>query len=67
MNETKELTRIINRHKARLLRNLEDASCPMVYKDAVKTAYDWMRSDVQGLSERNEGEHNDEAEDRFNR
>ena len=46
-NEMKEITRIINRHKARLLCNLEDANCPAIYKDAVIAEWDWMRSDIQ--------------------
>ena len=54
-NETKEISRIINRHKARLLGNLEDAGCPRVFLDAVISGYDWMRSDVQNITEGNEG------------
>jgi len=68
MNETTESTRIINRHKARLLCNLEDINCPKVYKDAIISAFNWMRSDLQ-LITRNEGNtYNDtQDENRFNR
>jgi len=59
MNETKEIKRIINRHKARLLCNLEDAGCPRIFIDAIISGYDWMRSDVQDVIEGNKGVSND--------
>lgn len=37
---------IINRHKARLLKNLEDAQCPKVYLEAVISGLNWLRSDI---------------------
>jgi len=37
---------IINRHMARLLKNLEDAACPDIYKDAVKAELVWLRRDL---------------------
>ena len=49
---TKEKKRVIGRHKARLLTNLEDAGCPVVFIREVKSAFDWLRTD---LTEGNEG------------
>jgi len=49
ITETKEVTesnRIVNRHKARLLQNLEDANCPRIYIDAVISGLNWLRSDL---------------------
>jgi hypothetical protein len=52
MNVTTELIdRIINRHTARLLTNLEQANCPEVYKQAVKAELNWIRSDLRELIE----------------
>jgi len=42
-----EITEIANRHMARLLTNLEDAHCPAVYVQAVKTEMQWLRKDLQ--------------------
>ena len=56
MNEMKITSNaIINRHKARLLKNLEDANCPQVYRDAVTSGLNWLRSDI------NENERNGET------
>jgi hypothetical protein len=55
---------IINRHKARLLQNLEDVNCPQVYREAVTTALNWLRSDINE-NERN-GVSNERNEDREN-
>ena len=46
MNEMNEANRIVNRHKARLLRNLEDAQCPRIFLDAVISGLNWLRSDL---------------------
>lgn len=46
MNEMNESNRIINRHKARLLKNLEDAQCPRIFLDAVISGINWLRSDL---------------------
>ncbi len=50
MNEPRELKdeieRIVNRHLARLLTNLEEAHCPEVYVQAVKSEMQWLRSDL---------------------
>ena len=50
----KELTatdRIVNRHKARLLTELEQVNCPKIYVDAVKTALNWLRSDLNNTED----------------
>ena len=46
MNDENAVNVIVNRHMARLLKDLEDASCPMVYHRIVKGALVWLRSDV---------------------
>ena len=55
-NEMSELTetteKIINRHIARLLTNLEQANCPDVYVQAVKSELSWLRSDLKDLLEK---------------
>jgi len=56
-NEMSDTDRIINRHIARLLTELEDAGCPVIFRDAVKSKLAWMRSD---LNELKEGQHNDQ-------
>ena len=43
--------KIVNRHIARLLTNLELANCPEVYVQAVKSELTWLRSDLKALSE----------------
>ena len=44
---TDEIERIVNRHIARLLQNLEDSKCPIVYIQAVKSEMQWLRSDLK--------------------
>jgi hypothetical protein len=56
-NEMSDTDRIINRHIARLLTELEDAGCPVIFRDAVKSKLAWMRSD---LNEMNEEQRNDQ-------
>ena len=46
MNELNEINRITNRHKARILKNLEDAGCPVIFRDAVASGLNWLRSDL---------------------
>lgn len=46
MQEMTEINRICNRHKARVLQNLEDAGCPVVFRDAVASGLNWLRSDL---------------------
>ena len=50
-----EVDLICNRHMARLLQELEDAGCPVIFRDAVKSKLQWLRKD---LNEMNEGERN---------
>ncbi len=66
MYEMNELNRIANRHKARILKNLEDAGCPVIFRDAVASGINWLRSDLNEI-ERNEGiNHERENEARGN-
>lgn len=44
-----ELSRIVNRHKARLLTNLEEAGCPQIFRNAVVAELDWLRSDLSKI------------------
>jgi len=37
---------ICNRHIARMMENLEQAECPMIYRDAVKREMQWCRNDL---------------------
>ena len=46
MNDENAVNVIVNRHMARLLSDLEDASCPRVYHGIVKGALVWLRSDI---------------------
>ena len=46
MNDTRDLNAIVNRHIARLLTDLEDAGCPAVFREAVKSELVWLRSDL---------------------
>lgn len=41
--------RVVNRHMARLLGQLEDANCPDIFVDAVKAKMAWMRADLNAL------------------
>ena len=41
-----DTNRICNRHKARILQNLEDAGCPVIFRDAVASGLNWLRSDL---------------------
>ena len=38
---------IINRHIARLMDNLEQAGCPEIFIQAVKTEMIWLRTDIR--------------------
>jgi hypothetical protein len=48
MNEIKKeaIARIINRHMARLLSNLNDINAPVIIIQAVKSAMLWMQKDI---------------------
>ena len=52
MSEFTDIDRIVNRHKARLLSQLEEVSCPAVYVQAVRNALDWLRSDLNEMEGR---------------
>ena len=52
----KEANRIINRHKARLLSNLEEANCPDVYIQSVASGLNWLRQDICELMNTNDNE-----------
>jgi hypothetical protein len=52
----KDTDAIINRHIARLLSELEEAACPVIFRDAVKSKLQWLRSDL--MKELNDGEGN---------
>lgn len=57
MNEsTSKTDKIVNRHMARLLSELEDAKCPAIFIEAVKGKLVWLRDDLNGMTgdERNE-------------
>jgi len=47
MREMTNTDRIMNRHKARLLQNLEDVGCPQIFRDAVTSELNWLRSDLK--------------------
>jgi len=46
-----KLDRICNRHMARLLAELEEANCPSVFTQAVKSKLAWLRSDLKEANE----------------
>jgi hypothetical protein len=51
MKDTKETDGLVNRHMARLLAELEDAGCPVIFREAVKSKLQWLRSDLNELKE----------------
>ncbi len=56
MNEMKEIMdtdRIVNRHMARLLTELQDANCPAIFVEAVKSKLVWLRRDLNEAKETN--------------
>ena len=42
-----DLTRIFNRHKRRLLDDLEKINCPAGYLKLIKAEWDWLRDDLR--------------------
>lgn len=52
MTEPNAMNATINRHMARLLTDLTEAGCPAVFREAVKSAIKWLRSDLNELNER---------------
>ena len=57
-----ETDKIINRHTARLLTELEDAGCPVIFKDAVKSKLHWLRDDLNEINETKGNERNESKE-----
>jgi len=47
MNELNDIDSVVNRHMARLLTDLEDAQCPAIFRDAVRSALAWLRKDLK--------------------
>ncbi len=47
--EMKDVDRICNRHMARLLTELEEANCPSIFVEAVKTKLAWLRADLNEM------------------
>ena len=45
---------IVNRHMARLLDELEEAGCPAIFRNAVKSKLVWLRDDLAKANEKNE-------------
>ncbi len=42
----KEPSQIVNRHMARILADLEEAGCPVVFRECVKSRFQWLREDL---------------------
>lgn len=59
-DEAERIERILARHTARLLTNLEEARCPDIYHRAVKDELAWLKSDmkeaIQGKNQDDEQE-----------
>jgi len=51
--------RICNRHMARILDRLEESSCPVLFRDAVKGAMIWLREDLRKAGDGVDGAEND--------
>jgi hypothetical protein len=45
-NEKPTVSKIVNRHIARLMTDLEDANCPVVFRTVVKGRMQWLRDDL---------------------
>jgi len=54
MNDQTETERIVNRHMARLLTELEEAGCASIFREAVKSKLMWLRDDLKAKDEKNE-------------
>jgi len=54
----KDISAIVNRHMARLLSDLEDAGCPTIFREAVKSKLVWLRSDLtEDTNDKSGGNH----------
>ena len=51
MTDKQTIDKIVNRHMARTLENLEDAGCPDIFIKAVKSSFVWMRSDLSKIQD----------------
>jgi molybdopterin-biosynthesis enzyme MoeA-like protein len=49
--EMTDLNAVCNRHMARLLQELEDAGCPVIFREAVKSKLQWLRKDLNEMKE----------------
>ena len=60
MKDLTEIDRVVNRHIARLMTELEEANCPAIFRDAVKGRLSWLRKDLNELNgnDRHERNHN---------
>jgi molybdopterin-biosynthesis enzyme MoeA-like protein len=47
----KEPSQIVNRHMARLLADLEEAGCPVIFRECVKSRLQWLRDDLTEAKE----------------
>ena len=56
VNELTWTDRLINRHMARILTELEQANCPVLYIEAVKSKLTWLRNDINEERERHENQ-----------
>ena len=65
MNGMTNNNALVNRHMARLLSELEDAECPVIFRDAVKKELIWLRDDINGKVTK--GNDSDDSETRGNR
>lgn len=51
MTDKQTIDRIVNRHMARTLENLEDAGCPDLFIKAVKSSFVWLRGDLSKIQD----------------
>lgn len=51
MTDKQTIDKIVNRHMARTLSDLEDAGCPSVFISAVKSSFVWLRSDLSKMQD----------------
>ena len=57
---------LVNRHMARLLSELEDAGCPVIFRDAVKKELVYLRDDINGKPDE-DARYDKDTENRGNR
>ena len=57
-----EVNKLMNRHMARLLTELTESGCPVIFIEHIKSRLSWLRSDLQvatGAKEPNEYQTNE--------